>query len=118
MADSMEQAGEILKGALGKLARREDALEWVQAVWPVVLGSRVAARARPVAWRDGVLEVDVRSAAWQRELEAMAARLCAEINRAWGGQLVREMRFTSGEAPARTPFVRRGAQRRKPRTKR
>jgi predicted nucleic acid-binding Zn ribbon protein len=114
----VQHAGEILKGALGKLARREDALEWVRAVWPVVLGSRVAARAQPVAWRDGVLEVDVRSAAWQRELEEMAASLCAELNRAWGGQLVREMRFTSGEAAAPTPFIRRGAQRRKPRVKR
>jgi predicted nucleic acid-binding Zn ribbon protein len=114
----VQHAGEILKGALGRLARREDALEWVEAVWPVVLGPRVAAHARPVAWQDGVLEVAVGSAAWQRELEAMAEFLCAELNRAWGGQLLRGMKLSSDEDAPRTPFIRRGAQRRKPRTKR
>jgi predicted nucleic acid-binding Zn ribbon protein len=114
----VQHAGEILKGALGKLARREDALEWVQAVWPVVLGSRLAARAQPVAWQDGVLEVTVRSAAWRRELEEMAESLCAALNRAWGGQLVRGMRLSSDEDAPRTPFIRRGAQRKARRTKR
>jgi predicted nucleic acid-binding Zn ribbon protein len=106
----MRHAGEILKGALGRLARPEHALDWIQAVWPVVLGARLAARAQPTAWHEGALDVFVRSANWRRELEAMSETLRAELNRAWGGELVRCLRFSSGEDPPRTPFLRSGAQ--------
>ncbi len=107
----MQQAGEILKGALRRFARPEDALDWIQAVWPVVLGARLAARARPTAWHNGALDVTAASAAWRKELEEMAETLRAELNRAWGGQLVRRLRFSSGEDAPPTPFVRSGARR-------
>jgi predicted nucleic acid-binding Zn ribbon protein len=110
MARSVQRAAEILKGALARFARSEDPFGWIEAVWSVVLGARLAARARPIAWREGALDVFVHSVAWRRELEEMSETLRAELNRAWGDELVRRLRFFSGEDAPPTPFVRRGAQ--------
>jgi len=114
----MQRAGEILKGALGKFARCEDALEWIQAVWPIVLGSRLAARTQPVDLHNGVLDVAVRSDNWRRELETMTESLCTALNRAWGGKLIGQVKLSSDHDHPRTPFIRRGAQRKGERARR
>ncbi len=119
----MQPANQILRGALRRLARREQPMEWLAAVWPLLTGRRLAAHTRPLACAEGVLEVGVSGAGWLEQLESMSGMLRREINRWWGGELVREVRFTrdpgtrgSEEAPEeRTPFVRRGAQGRRKR---
>jgi len=49
--------------------------------WPVVCGSAVAERSRAVSFFGGVLRIEVADAGWKRELQALAPRYLATINR-------------------------------------
>jgi predicted nucleic acid-binding Zn ribbon protein len=131
----MQQAGKILRGALRRLKRPEQPLDWLVGVWPLVVGKRLAERTRPLACAAGVLEIGVTSAAWRDQLAEMIVSLRAQINRWWGGELVRQVKLVAvpatlpvgkappeslakppapaEPAPERTPFIRRGAQTRR-----
>ena len=49
--------------------------------WPVVCGSAVAERTRALHFQDGVLRVGVPDNGWKSELQALAPRYLAAINR-------------------------------------
>jgi predicted nucleic acid-binding Zn ribbon protein len=63
------------------------------------------------------LEVATDAKAWQQQIEGMKRELRDRINRAWGGNLVREVRFVAAKPGPRhvsreadnahTPFIRR-----------
>lgn len=112
----MERAGNFLGGMLRQMKRPEAAVAWLAGVWPTVVGSTVAAHTRPVKCAGGRLEVATDGKSWQTQLETMSAEFCAQVNRNWGGTLVREIRFVAARRPCHishelnndhTPFVRR-----------
>jgi hypothetical protein len=49
--------------------------------WPLACGSAVAARTRAVEFSKGILQVEVADEGWKRELQALAPRYLAAINR-------------------------------------
>jgi predicted nucleic acid-binding Zn ribbon protein len=49
--------------------------------WPVVCGSAVAERTRALSFVDGVLRVAVPNTGWKTELQTLAPRYLAAINR-------------------------------------
>jgi predicted nucleic acid-binding Zn ribbon protein len=49
--------------------------------WPLACGSTVAARTRAVEFADGVLYVEVPDTGWRRELQVLAPRYLATLNR-------------------------------------
>jgi hypothetical protein len=131
----MQKAGDILRGAMKGLRRPEQPLDWLAAVWPVVMGKHLASHTRPLGCREGVLEVGVDGAAWKAQLEEMAGSLRRQVNRWWGSELVRWVKLVpqpatipagrpgagAGGASAKppvpvelanehTPFIRKGAQ--------
>jgi hypothetical protein len=54
----------------------------VQAAWPEVAGTTVAAEAEPVSERSGEVTVGCRSAVWAQELELLGGDLIARLNAA------------------------------------
>ena len=65
--------------------------------------------------RKGV-EIAADGKGWRKQLESMKSEFCTRINQAWGGRLVREIKFVSKPGPRRvpreldnehTPFVRK-----------
>jgi predicted nucleic acid-binding Zn ribbon protein len=48
--------------------------------WPVVCGAPLAEKTQAVAFRDGVLEVQVPDAAWKEELTGLAPRVLGALN--------------------------------------
>jgi predicted nucleic acid-binding Zn ribbon protein len=68
----------------------------VQEVWERAAGSAVAAAARPIAERDGVLTVVCTASVWAQELELMAAELVPRLNAALGADVVRDLRCRTG----------------------
>jgi len=64
----------------------------VQRVWREAAGDAVAAEARPVAERRGVVTVACRSAVWAQELDLMAGDLVVRLNSAIGEEAVRSLR--------------------------
>ena len=111
----MEKAGNFLGGMLRQLKRPEAAVAWLAGVWPSVVGAIVAAHTRPLSCKSGCLEVATDGKPWQAQLEIMSGEFCAQVNRNWGGTLVREIRFVPSGKPSyishefdnnHTPFVR------------
>jgi predicted nucleic acid-binding Zn ribbon protein len=112
----MERAGDFLGGMLRQMKRPEAAVAWLAGVWPTVVGSTIAAHTRPVRCTAGCLEVATDGKPWQMQLETMSGEFCAQVNRNWGGNLIREIRFVAARPPGHishefnddhTPFVRR-----------
>ena len=114
----MDKAGHVLGGVLRRLHRPEATLAWLESFWPKIVGKALAAHTRPLRCNDGCLEVSADNKAWRKQLEDMKPEFCARINEAWGGKLIREVKFVSAKpGPKRvarevdnehTPFVGRG----------
>lgn len=96
----MEQAGKSLWTALRRVARPEKPLDLLIAVWPLMVGHRLAGHTRPACWRGGEVEVAVRGDDWLEQLKGMGSDLRGQINRWWGSNLVRTVKIILDRAPA------------------
>jgi predicted nucleic acid-binding Zn ribbon protein len=67
-------------------------LALVQTSWEAAVGVAIAAAARPLAERDGVLTVHCEAAVWAQELDLMAPELIARLNAALGAELLHKLR--------------------------
>ncbi len=63
-----------------------------QGCWEAVVGAAIAAAARPVAERDGVLTVQCEAAVWAQELDLMAHELLTRLNAALGEEHLHKLR--------------------------
>ena len=77
----MQQAGAGLEKILIGSLRRVPQAEAPLLAWPLVCGSVVAERTRAVEFKDAVLRVEVPDAGWKRELQGLAPRYLAALNR-------------------------------------
>jgi predicted nucleic acid-binding Zn ribbon protein len=117
LAISMERAGEFLGKVVRKLERPEASLAWLAGSWATVVGKTLAAHTKPVRYQSGCLEIAADGKGWKKQLESMKQEFRARVNQAWGGNLVREIKFVAAKpGPKRvpreldnehTPFVRR-----------
>jgi hypothetical protein len=88
----LQQAGSGLeKIVLGSL-RRVPQGEAPLLAWPLVCGSVVADRTRALDFSDRVLRVEVPDAGWKREMQNLASRYLAALNR-YAGQEVERIQF-------------------------
>jgi hypothetical protein len=60
--------------------------------WPLVCGSVVAERTRAVEFGNAVLRVEVPDAGWKREMQGLAPRYLAVLNR-YAAQKVERIEF-------------------------
>lgn len=88
----MEQAGAGLEKIVMGSLRRVPQNEAPMLAWPLVCGSAVAERTRALEFANAVLRVEVPDAGWKRELQGLAPRYLAQINR-YGGQEVERIEF-------------------------
>ena len=88
----MEQAGTGLERIVAKSLRLAPPAEAPLMAWPVVCGSAVAERTRALSFEDGVLRVEVAGPGWKAELQALAPRYLAVINR-YTAEAVRRIDF-------------------------
>jgi hypothetical protein len=89
----MERAGEFLGHVVRRLKQPDAAFAWLASAWPSVAGPALAAHTRPLRCDGACLELEADGRAWQRQLETMQRELCGRINQAWGGTLIREVKF-------------------------
>jgi predicted nucleic acid-binding Zn ribbon protein len=89
-----------LEGVVRDVAPRTT-LARVQGVWTEVAGPRLAAAAKPVSERDGVVTVGCESSVWAQELDLLAPDLLGRLEGALGGRLVTKLRFVVGSEPNR-----------------
>jgi hypothetical protein len=88
----MEQAGAGLEKLVAHAMRQAPAAEAAVSAWPLVCGSAVAERSRALSFADGVLHVEVGDAGWKSELQSLAPRYLAAINR-YTSEAVRRIEF-------------------------
>ncbi len=88
----MEQAGPSLEKIIAGSLRRAPQGEAPILAWPLVCGSMVAERTRAVAFSNAVLQVEVPDAGWKREVQNLAPRYVAALNR-YAGQKVERIEF-------------------------
>jgi Dna[CI] antecedent DciA-like protein len=95
----VEQAGtgleKIVIGSLRRVPQGEAPL----LAWPLVCGSAVAQRTQAVEFSHAILRVEVPDAGWKREMQNLASRYVAAMNR-YAGQKVERIEFViSTETP-------------------
>jgi predicted nucleic acid-binding Zn ribbon protein len=113
----MNRAGDFLGNVIRRINRPEATLAWLESAWPSVVGPRLASHTRPFRCLGERLEISTDSAAWHAQLFGMENEVRARINSAWGGTLVRDLKFVPAAADSRrqprdldnshTPFIRR-----------
>jgi hypothetical protein len=88
----LEQAGSGLEKIVASSLRRVPQGEAPVLAWPLVCGSMVAERTQAVGFADAVLRVEVPDAGWKREMQSLAPRYLAMLNR-YAGQKVERIEF-------------------------
>jgi len=100
---SMKPLAAILPGVLREFRLDEAAAGWrAVAEWPALAGERIARRTRAVAFRDGVMTIEVEGSAWMHELGFLRRELVRRANQLVGANVVRDVRFV----PARGGILR------------
>ena len=109
----MHRVAELLPEVYRKLAREavdEEAL--LLALWPVVVGKKVAARTRPVRLFRDTLVVEVVAQDWRTQLSRMTADIVDRLNTATGKVVVRDLQFrVAGQQKLRPPQSASGSAR-------
>ncbi|HTC47364.1 MAG TPA: DciA family protein [Candidatus Aquilonibacter sp.] len=88
----MEQAGTSLEKIVAASLRRVPPGDAPLLAWPLVCGSVVAERTRAVDFSNAILRVEVPDAGWKREMQNLAPRYVAAMNR-YAGQKVERIDF-------------------------
>jgi len=74
--------------------RLEEGKIWL--VWDAAVGRQVAATARPVSFRDGILTVAVSSAPWMQQLTFLKRNMVDKLNEQLGRPLIRDIYLKAG----------------------
>ena len=77
----MQPAGVGLERVVARSLRKAPADQAPLLAWPLACGSAVAERTRALNFADGVLRVEVPDAGWRKELQTLASRYVAVVNR-------------------------------------
>ena len=88
----MEHAGAGLEKIVTNSLRRVPPGEAPLLAWPLACGSAVAERTRALQFANAVLRVEVPDAGWKREMQGLASRYLAQLNR-YAGQKVERIDF-------------------------
>ncbi len=93
-----------VKGALHRLnldTKMKGYAAW--AVWDKAVGETIAQQAQPAFMRGGVLFVKCSSSAWMQQLQFMKGKMCEQLNRLLGKEVIKDIRFQMGmiDRPAR-----------------
>jgi len=89
---------DILNSALGKYRPARDTdMTKIWDIWDLAVGSPVAMNAKPDAFKDGHLTVNVSSSAWIHQLKFLKKEIILNINKQMGRDLVKQIQFKIGK---------------------
>jgi len=85
----VERADSGLEKLVANALKRVPAGEGPVLAWPVACGSVVAEKTRAIKFENAVLQVEVPSAGWRKEMQTIAPQYLAILNRYCGEQVKR-----------------------------
>jgi predicted nucleic acid-binding Zn ribbon protein len=90
----VESLSSVIPRVFKQLGLEDGLLGW-RAVheWEQAVGPRLARHTRAVAFREGVLQVEVEGSAWMHELGFLKTDLMRKVNRHLGSRRVKNVRF-------------------------
>jgi len=90
----VESLSSVIPRVFKQLGLEDGLLGW-RAVheWEQAVGPRIARHTRAVAFREGVLQVEVEGSAWMHELGFLKTDLMRKVNRHLGSRRVKNVRF-------------------------
>jgi predicted nucleic acid-binding Zn ribbon protein len=101
----MNRAGDFLGNVIRRINHPDATLAWLESAWRSVVGPQLASHTRPLRCVNHRLELSADTVAWQSQLSTMEADLRRRINSAWGGTLVRELKFVPSVVRSASPAV-------------
>jgi predicted nucleic acid-binding Zn ribbon protein len=72
----------------------------IARAWNEAVGPQIASRTEPDTFRRGTLIVKASSAAWQNELVFLREEIITKVNKALGGDMVKELKIVTGRVHA------------------
>jgi predicted nucleic acid-binding Zn ribbon protein len=66
-------------------------------IWDRAVGSPIAMNAKPDAFKDGVLSVNVSSSAWIQQLKFLEKQIIANLNQELEAPMISQIRFKIGK---------------------
>ena len=88
---------DILTKALGKYRPAMDTeMTRIWDIWDAAVGSPIAMNAKPDAFKDGMLFVNVSSSAWIHQLKFLEKEMITNLNKQLDATLVKDIRFKIG----------------------
>jgi predicted nucleic acid-binding Zn ribbon protein len=94
----MEHISEILTTALSRYRLAQDtSMTQIWDIWEEALEKEIAANAKPDAFKDGILMVNVSSSAWMHQLRFLEAGIVQNINKKLGRPMIKQIRFKIGK---------------------
>ena len=89
---------EILNSAFGKYRPAMDTeMTRIWDIWDQAVGKPIAMNAKPDAFKDGVLMVNVSSSSWIHQLKFLEKEMILNINKQLDLVLVKQLRFKIGK---------------------
>ncbi len=89
---------DILKSALGKYRPAKDTrMTRIWDIWDEAVGKPIAMNAKPDAFKDGVLMVNVSSSAWIHQLKFLEKEMISNINKQLDQPVITQLRFKIGK---------------------
>ena len=93
----MERAAKVL-GSM-KLTKAGIYSEQIAvASWPQAVGKTIAKRTRAVSVYDGILQIEVEDALWEKNLQSLESQILGKLSHTLGPGRIRALRFRIGVA--------------------
>ncbi len=88
---------DILNSALGKYRPARDTdMTQIWDIWDLAVGRPIAMNAKPDAFKDGFLTVNVSSSSWIHQLKFLEKEMILNINKQMDKNLIKKIRFKIG----------------------
>ncbi len=89
---------DVLNRALGKYRPARDMdMTQIWDVWEQAVGSPIAMNAKPDAFKDGMLSVNVSSSTWIHQLKFLEKEMISNLNTQLNSPLISKIRFKIGK---------------------
>ncbi len=94
---------EIIPGIIKTLGLEKKSIQMqIMLDWKEIVGKRISEESMPVTVKRGILKVKVSSSAWMNELQMMKPELMERIEKRFGRNRIRDIRFCLGRIQNKT----------------